>query len=115
MRFVLGPLHDPAFQYLALCIGDLPIRLERWHDRFRVRTSDANPQFTFLRMTRHDSPRSISLFSGCLTLIEAEICLPSPLIETMTGITMLRQNRKNITIESDLIVGIDGYRRECRN
>ena len=119
MAFVLASLLDPLFEQRLLGGGQLLRVLGRRHRFIGISRTNASHEFTLRDIARHDG--SMSVVNGPRTFgrVESQIGLPRLLVRAVTGPALVREDRTNIAIETNLArsrVGRDGFdsERDCR-
>ena len=106
MRLVLGPLFDPAFEQLDLPRRQRLATLGGRHLIGRISGLDPASQLTLTELPRHERRDSGSqLRLGVFGHIQPQPRLPRLLIGAVTGKTVVRQNRPDVAIEFEGLVG----------
>ena len=108
MGFVPRPACNPPAQRFLLRRGEDLVRLRRRHHFVVVGARDSQPGFRSLRRPRGDRPPVVALRGCAFEGVETQFSLSVGRIEPVTMIAILREDRANVAVETDL----RGTRRE---
>src|SRR5207244_3610144 len=113
MELIFCSLSYPPFQKLLLRSGEGLLRFGWRHEFIRVGRKNVLNEFALVRPAWNDG----FLLESDLAHIQPELGFPLVFVRPMAGITVLGENRADVTIELDLVClrgvgGRDGEKQE---
>ena len=102
---IFSPFFNPLLQHRFLFGTQRFIRSRGGHHHFGIGRNDAFHQRAFVRSTGNDCFQC----DRRISLIQPQIRLPREFVESVTGKTLVRQNRANIAIKIDLCIFSDDH------
>ena len=117
-RPVLAPrstLSNPFCQdFDRLPVQRLLVRISGRHDQVGIGRGHAFQEGTFFRLARNNHCIAASIFGGGLALVQPQLTFSRALIKPVTGETVVRNDRSDVTIEID-VARRHGPRVRCKN
>ena len=106
VRLVGGPGGNPADEQVFLFRRQHMVALRRRHDQVGVGLSDPGDQFTFVGLARHDRLQAAVEFGNRpVPLVKPQPRLPVMLVRTVAGNAVVREDRPDVVIERDCLIG----------
>ena len=104
-RPVLPPLSaalDPAFQYLALLLGDFLVRFLRRHDLILIMGRDPTPELALIQLAGNDGCIAILVLLQRVRLqVEPQVCFAMLRLRPVALKAGIREDRQDIAAEID--------------
>jgi len=99
---VFSPLFDPFAEKLFLLVAEILVRVGWWHDFLQVCTENPVNNLTLIWISRQEGIAYAAPLQSSFCSIEPQFALALMFVRSVTGETVVRENRPDIPIEIDL-------------